>query len=98
MNAITRRLRSAIASGEITWVKSRGACLVVLSLLLLIMNGISLGTGAAPVGWPDIWQWLIREISPGDIQVDQSLAVIGMIRLPRILLANLAGAFQKSTS
>lgn len=65
---------------------------MVLTGLLLALNIAALGTGAAPVGWTDIWQWLAPETSAMDAAAEQSLAVISVIRLPRILLANLAGA------
>ena len=65
---------------------------LVLTGLLLALNIGALGTGAAPVGWADIWHWLAPATPGREAAVEQSMAVIGVIRLPRILLANLAGA------
>lgn len=65
--------------------------LVVLVILLVCLNVSALGTGAASVGWSDLWAGL--NPNPAyDPKNEQALAVLGFIRLPRILLANLAGA------
>ena len=65
--------------------------LIVLTVLLLILNISALGIGAAPVGWADIWRWL-HPTAVVDPASEQTMAVLGYIRLPRLVLANLAGA------
>lgn len=65
--------------------------LIVLTVLLLILNISALGIGAAPVGWADIWRWL-HPAAVADPASEQTMAVLGYIRLPRLVLANLAGA------
>lgn len=65
---------------------------MTLTVLLVVLNLSALGTGAAPVGWTDIGQWLASGMAADNAEAEQSLAVISVIRLPRILLANLTGA------
>lgn len=63
-----------------------------LVVLLVALNVCALGIGAAPVGWSDLWEWLMTGSDASNVEAEQSLAVLGVIRLPRILLANLTGA------
>jgi iron complex transport system permease protein len=65
---------------------------LVLTVLLVVLNLSAMGTGAAPVGWAEIWQWFTSGMVARNAEAEQSLAVISIIRLPRILLANLTGA------
>lgn len=61
-----------------------------LGLIWLSLNLAALGIGAVPIGWPELLAWATRH--PDGAPSGQALTVFWVIRLPRLLLANLAGA------
>lgn len=69
--------------------------IILLSLALLAVLGIALGLGSANISWEDFWQVFKGAVSPAPAsqETGSKLArtVIINLRLPRALLATLAG-------
>lgn len=72
-------------------IKGPQLFLLLLSFLVVI-NGISLTTGAVSVDWRKMLDFMLHGSLDTNLATNQELAVLSMIRLPRIILANLAGA------
>jgi iron complex transport system permease protein len=89
MNAVPIRPHAfRTASGHLR----AGVFLAVLGGLLLAVNLIAVGIGAMPVGWRELLAWPGNPLGLDADLSEQGRAVLLHIRLPRIVLALLAGA------